>query len=290
MGTRRDFIINTSLATTAVLALPSLAFKSANKEIGLQLYTLRNELPKGVATVLAKVAMAGYTTVETYGFSIKDQFWGMSAVELKKMLDKNGLKCVSGHYGLGSFLADGNTAELMAAIEAAKVLNCQYITIPWIDDALRKNGEAYKKIATRLNLAGKLCKSAGLKLAYHNHDFEFEKFDGITGYEILLEETDKNLVDFEMDLYWVFRSGNDPLRLFTENPERFKLWHVKDMDKLNQDLNTEIGSGRIDFKAIFKQAKQSGMHYFFVEQENNFKINSLEGISTSRDYMAKELI
>jgi sugar phosphate isomerase/epimerase len=234
--------------------------------------------------------MAGYTTVETYGFSIKDQFWGLSAFELKKIVDANGLKCVSGHYGLGSFLVDGNTVELMAAIEAAKILNSQYITISWIDASLRKSGEAYKKIATGLNQAGKLCKSAGLKLAYHNHDFEFEQFDGITGYEILLKETDTNLVDFEMDLYWVVRSGNDPLRLFAQYPGRFKLWHVKDMDKSDHSLNAEIGSGSIDFKTIFKQTKQAGMQYIFVEQENNFKINSLEGIKSSCDFVTKELI
>ena len=272
MITRRNFIVTTGLATTAVLARPSLAFSMSKKEIGLQLYTLRDELPKDVKGTLQKVAKAGYSTVETYGFSTKDQFWGFAPKELKKILDDNGLKAVSGHYNLGSFLYDGNTAEVSAAIEAAKTVESEFLTISWVDEPFRRNIEDYKKIAERLNQAAKMCKEAGLKLAYHNHDFEFERHNGVTGFEILLKETDKDLVFFELDLYWVIHSGNDPLKLFKENQGRFKMWHVKDKDKKNNDLNTEVGSGTIDFKALFGEAKQSGMVHFFVEQENNLSL------------------
>jgi len=287
MITRRNFIINTSLAAATVLALPSLAFTMYKKEIGLQLYTLRDELPKDIKSTLEKVAKAGYKTVETYGFSIKDQFWGLSPIELKKILDANNLKAPSGHYNLGSFLYDGNLEEVKAAIEAAQILKNEYLTVPWVDEPFRND---FHKIAVRLNEAGKMCAAAGLKLAYHNHDFEFQKHNGITGYEILLKETDQDLVSFELDLYWVVRSGNDPIKLFRENPGRFKLWHVKDMDKVNPALNTEIGSGSVDFKTIFKEVKQSGMKYFFVEQENNYNPNAFEAIKTSCDFILKELI
>ncbi|URM38895.1 sugar phosphate isomerase/epimerase family protein [Flavobacterium anhuiense] len=290
MISRRNFIVTTGLAATAVLASPSFALTMNKKEIGLQLYTLRDELPKDVKGTLEKVAKAGYTTVETYGFSIKDQFWGLTPKELKKILDDNGLKAVSGHYNLGSFLYDRNTAELIAAIEAAKVLKNEFLTVPWIDEPFRRSIEDYKKIAARVNEAAKMCKKAGLKLAYHNHDFEFKKYDGVTGYEILLKETDKDLVYFELDLYWVVHSGNDPLKLFKENPGRFKMWHVKDKDKNNNDLNTEVGSGTIDFKPFFSDAKQSGMVHFFVEQENNFASNSFNSIQTSCDFISKNLI
>ncbi|EJL66515.1 sugar phosphate isomerase/epimerase family protein [Flavobacterium sp. CF136] len=290
MTSRRNFIKNSGLAVVSVLALPSLAFNMNKKEIGLQLYTLRDELPKNVKDVLEKVASAGFTTVETYGFSIKDQFWGLSAIELKKILDENNLKAISGHYGIGSFLADGNTTELEAAINAAKILKSKYLTIPWVDPPFRSNIDDYKKIAARLNEAGRMCQKADIKLAYHNHDFEFENYNGITGYNILLKETDQDLVYFEMDLYWVVRSGKDPLQLFRENPGRFKMWHVKDMDILKPVLNTEVGSGSIDFKPIFKEAKLAGMKYFFVEQENNFAVNSFESIKTSCDFISKNLI
>lgn len=290
MTSRRNFIKNSSLAVVSVLALPSLAFNMNKKEIGLQLYTLRDKLQKNVKDVLEKVASAGFTTVETYGFSIKDQFWGLSAIELKKILDENNLKAISGHYGIGSFLADGNTTELEAAINAAKILKSEYLTIPWVDPPFRSNIDDYKKIAARLNEAGRMCQKADIKLAYHNHDFEFENYNGITGYDILLKETNQDLVYFEMDLYWVVRSGKDPLQLFRENPGRFKMWHVKDMDKLKPVLNTEVGSGSIDFKPIFKEAKLAGMKYFFVEQENNFAVNSFESIKTSCDFISKNLI
>ncbi|UWY30436.1 sugar phosphate isomerase/epimerase [Flavobacterium sp. TR2] len=290
MISRRNFIVTTGLATTAVLASPSFALSMNKKEIGLQLYTLREELPKDVKGTLEKVAKAGYTTVETYGFSIKDQFWGLTPQELKKILDDNGLKAVSGHYNLGSFLYDGNTAELIAAIEAAKVLKNEFLTVPWVDEPFRRSIEDCKKIVFRVNEAAKMCKKAGLKLAYHNHDFEFQKHNGATGFDVLLKETDKDLVYFELDLYWVVHSGNDPLKLFKENPGRFKMWHVKDKDRKNSDLNTEVGSGTIDFKPFFAAAKQSGMIHFFVEQENNFASNSFESIKSSCDFISKNLI
>jgi sugar phosphate isomerase/epimerase len=290
MVTRRNFIINASLATTAVLALPSLAFTMDKKEIGLQLYTLRDELPKNVKATLEKVAAAGFTTVETYGYSIKDQFWGFSPIELKRILDINGLKAVSGHYNLGGFLADGNTTELKAAIKAAKILKSEYLTVPWVDEPFRKNINDYKVLAKRLNDAAKIGADSGLKLAYHNHDFEFQKHDGITGYEILLSETDKNLVYFELDLYWAIHSGNDPVILFNQNPGRFKMWHVKDIDKINSALNSEVGSGTIDFKTIFHQVKQSGMKHFFVQQENNYNTNPFESIKRSCDFIVKNLV
>ncbi|MDN3672272.1 sugar phosphate isomerase/epimerase [Flavobacterium branchiarum] len=290
MISRRNFIINTGMATATVCLIPSFAFALNKRAIGLQLYTLRNELPNDVKGTLEKVAQAGYTAVELYGFSIKDQFWGLSSEELKKLLDANGLKAVSGHYSLGTFFYDGNTTELEAAIKAAKVLKSEYITVPWLDESLRRSVDDYKKIASLLNKAGGICKKAGLKLAYHNHDFEFKKYDNITGYEILLKETDRNLVYFEMDLYWVVYSKINQIELFRQNPGRFAMWHVKDMDKSDATLNTEIGSGSIDFKSIFEEAKLSGMKHFFVEQETNYMPNEIASIKTSCEFIVKELI
>ncbi len=105
-----------------------------------------------------------------------------------------------------------------------------------------------------------------------------------------MNETDKNLVDFEMDLYWVVRSGNDPLQLFKKYPGRFPMWHVKDMDKVNPDWNAEIGTGTIDFKSIFAQAKLSGMKRFFLEHESNYKPNPIESAVKSFNYIKKNLI
>ena len=290
MISRRNFIISSGVAVTAAWLLPSFACNPSSKKVGLQLYSLRDRIGDNVKLILEQVAKAGYNTVETYGFSIKDKFWALSPKDLQNALSDNGLIATSGHYGLGSYLADGNTDELIAAIEAAGTLKSEYLTVPYLDASLRSNLDDYKKIAEKLNKAGEMCKKTGLKLAYHNHNFEFDAMDNTNGYETLLKETDKNLVDFEMDLYWVARAGKIPAQLFKEHPGRFKLWHVKDMDKKNPNLNTEVGNGRIDFKPIFAKAKEAGMEHIFVEQENNYYPNELDSIKTSCDYIKKDLI
>lgn len=287
---RRTFLINSGLALGAIALAPSLAFSIKNKNIGLQLYSLRETFPTNVKLVLEQVAKAGYKEVETYGFSAKNGFFGTSISDFKSILADNGLKSPSGHYDLGTFIKDGNSDVLKKTIEAANILGNQYVTIPWLEESLRKSADDYKKIALKINEAAEICKESGLKLAYHNHAFEFTSFEGTTGYDILLGETDKKLVDFELDLYWVVRSGNDPLQLFKKNPGRFTMWHVKDMDQNNPDKNTEIGNGSIDFKSIFAEAKLSGVKHFFVEQETNYVPNPIESVKTSCQYVSKLLI
>ncbi|MET0569861.1 MAG: sugar phosphate isomerase/epimerase [Pedobacter agri] len=290
MLSRKSFMISSCLAIATLLLAPSFACIAQKKAVGLQLYSLRVDLPKDLKGTIEKVGKAGFSQVETYGFSIKDQFWGLTPIEFKKLLAANGLTAVSNHFSLGSYLSDGNTSELKASIAAAKVLGSKYVTIPYLDQSIRKTAADYKKIAAKINVAAKMCKDAGLRLAYHNHDFEFEKFGETTGYQILLNETDKNLVDFELDLYWVARSGNDPLKLFKQNPGRFTMWHVKDMDKTNPELNAEVGTGSIDWKPIFAAAKLSGMKYFFVEHETNYKPNPIESVAASCDYIKKNIL
>lgn len=287
---RRDFIINGGLALGALAIVPSLAFSAKPKKIGLQLYTLRDQFSKDVKGVLEHVAKLGFKEVETYGYSNETGFFGTSPKDFKKILTDNGLKAPSGHYDFKSLIKDNNSDFLKASIQCANVLGSEYIVIPWLEEDLRNNLDDYKRIAQKANEAAVLCKQSGLKLAYHNHDFEFNKHGNQTGYDILLEETDKKLVDFELDLYWAVRSGYDPLQLFRANPGRFTMWHVKDMDKSNSEWNTEIGKGSIDFKAIFAEAKLSGMQHFFVEQETNYSPNPDDSIKTSWDYVSKQLI
>lgn len=260
------------------------------KDLGLQLYSLRELLPQDVKGTLQKVAQAGYTQVELYGFNIKNQFWGLKPIEIKKILEEYQLKPISGHFNMTPYFEDGSTAELKAAIDAAKILGLKYVTIPWIEPNRRNSAEDYKTIAKRLNYAGQLCKNAGLKLAYHNHDFEFIKYGNETGWDILLKNTDKKLVNFELDIYWVIRSGLQPYDLFKANPGRYVMWHIKDMDKADHTLNAEVGSGTIDYKAIFKQAKLSGMKYFFVEHESNYKPDMIGSITQSCNYMKEQIL
>ncbi|MBZ4043268.1 sugar phosphate isomerase/epimerase family protein [Flavobacterium hibisci] len=287
---RRDFIINSGLVLGALAIAPSLAFSAKPKNIGLQLYTLREDFSKNVKGVLEHVSKSGYKEVETYGFSADKGFFGTSAKDFKKILTDNGLKAPSGHYDFNSFIKDNNADFLKACIEGANQLGSEYITVPYLDEQLRSDLDSYKRIAQKINEAAVLCKQSGLKLAYHNHDFEFKKHGNQTGYDILLQETDKKLVDFELDLYWVVRSGNDPLQMFKANPGRFTMWHVKDMDKSKAEWNTEVGEGSINFKDIFAQAKLSGMQHFFVEQETNYSPNPMESVKTSSEFVSKNLI
>ncbi|MET4141209.1 sugar phosphate isomerase/epimerase [Pedobacter sp. UYP1] len=275
-----------------ILFFTGIATSNAQKrkDVGLQLYSLRELMSKDVQGTLQKVSTAGYTEVELYGFSIKDQFWGLKPVELKNILDRNHLKPISGHFNMTPYFKTGEQAELKAAIAAAKILGLKYVTIPWLNPDVRTSAADYRTTAKRLNYIGQLCKNAGLKLAYHNHDFEFIKYGNETGMDILLKNTDKKLVNFEMDIYWVIRSGIQPYTLFKANPGRFVMWHIKDMDKSDPHLNAEVGSGTIDYKDIFKHAKLSGMKYFFVEHETNYKPDMIGSITQSCTFIKDQIL
>ncbi|WP_432713357.1 TIM barrel protein [Pedobacter sp.] len=290
MNSRRDFLKQASLAAAGAFLIPGFACgKSPKKQIGIQLYSLRNELPKDPKGVIRKVAAAGFKEVETYGYSIKDKFWGLTPAEFNNLLKETGLKAPSGHYGMDKFFTDGSTEELKSYIDAAQATGGEYITVPYLGDHLRKDLDGFKKVAAGLNTAAELCKASGLKLAYHNHDFEFKPYGDTNGYQVMLKETDPKLVQFEIDLYWIFRSGNDPLKLFTEYPGRFPMWHVKDMDKVNPKINTEVGSGSINFQKVFESTKLAGLKYPFLEQEN-FSMDPFESIQKSYNYINTKLV
>ena len=293
MHSRRSFLKQAGIATAGVLLFPSLASFAGSgkvKKVGIQLYTLRDLLPKDVKGVIGQIAAAGYKEVETYGYNPQSGFWGLSPKEFKTLLKANGLTAVSGHVSIDKFIKDGDTVDLKANIEALKIIGAEYLVVPWLGEDLRNSADDYKKIAARLNQAAELCKAAGLKLAYHNHDFEFTKYGDTTGYDILLAETSPKLVKFELDLYWAVHSGNDPVALFEKHPGRFPMWHVKDMDKANRDLNTEVGKGSIDYKRIFASASTSGMKHFFVEHENNYKPDEIGSIKESFQYIQQNLL
>lgn len=289
MNSRRTFIKQAGIAAAGVLVMPSFACSAPAKTIGLQLYSLREQLPKDVHGTIVKIAQAGYKEVETYGYSVKNKFWGLEPKAFKSLLTENGLTAPSGHYSIDGFILDGNADELKTYIEAANAIDSKYIVVPYLGDSLRKTADDWKKVAARLNEASALCKKSGLKLGYHNHNFEFDKVGDTTGYEILLKETDPKLVQFEMDIYWVVRSGNDPVKLFTDHPGRFPMWHVKDMDKTDNTINTEVGSGTIDFKKLYGSAKLAGLQHLIVEQEN-FSLDPYVSIKQSADYIKKEIL
>ncbi|OKS85575.1 sugar phosphate isomerase/epimerase family protein [Mucilaginibacter polytrichastri] len=286
MTTRRAFLTQAGLFATGALLMPKLTSAKIEGKVGLQLYSLREQLPKDPKGVIAKIAQAGYKEVETYGYSKEHGFFGLSAQEFGKLLKANGLTTPSGHYNMDSLFAEGKFGELDEAIEAAQLTGQQYVTIPYLNEKFRKTAADLKAVAAKVNLAAERAKRAGLKVAYHNHDFEFANIEGTSLYEVLAKET---TIALEMDLYWAVRSNQDPIKWFEKYPGRFRMVHVKDMDKAEPELNTEVGKGSIDFKKIFAKAKLAGIKHYIVEQEN-FKIDPYLSITESSKYLRNVLL
>jgi sugar phosphate isomerase/epimerase len=233
------------------------------------------------------IAAAGYGDVETYG----GQFFGFEPKAFRALLKQNNLISRSGHYGMDKFLLnDGPADDVKKMIGNAKGVGQQYLTVSSFSHQNVKTTDDYKRVAERFNKAGEICNSNGIKLGYHNHNTEFDPLNGgVSGYDVLLKETDPKLLKMELDLYWAVRGGQDPVEMFKKHPGRFELWHVKDMDKEKTNRNTEIGNGSIDFKKIFANAKLSGMKYFYMEQEN-FDMDPNESIKKSASYIRQTLL
>ncbi len=286
---RRTFLKQSVTLSAGLMAMPSMAWET-DRLVGLQLYTLRDVVTKDVAGTFSKIAAACYGEVEMFGLTKGNTFFGLPVSKIAALLKENNLRSPGGHYMPEDFLFNnGNGDDVKNLCDVAHQLSNDYIIIPWMSEERRKNIDQYKALAERLNKAGEIVKAAGLQLAYHNHDFEFADLGGQHGYEILLKNTDTNLLKMEMDLYWVVRAGYNPIDLFKEQPGRFHLWHVKDMNKKDATQNTEVCNGSIDFTKIFKAAKLAGTRHFIVEQENNYAPDYYGSIASSSKAVKKLL-
>jgi sugar phosphate isomerase/epimerase len=277
---RRQFIQQTSLVSAAFLISSGDYFKMS-KNVGIQLYTLRDLISKDPRGVIQKVAAIGYKELESFGYN-NGKYFGLTAKEFADVVKQNNLTHPSGHYGLATL------STWDQAIEDAITAGQKYMVLAYLAENDRKTIDDYKKHAASFNTAGEKCKKAGLQFAYHNHDFEFKDMNGQMGYDVLMKETDPKLVKFEMDIYWVSKAGHDPMQLFKQHPKRFPLWHVKDMDNTEKKSFTEVGNGVIDFKKIFSKAKDAGMEHFFVEQD--VSADPMASIATSYKYIESSLV
>jgi len=298
---RREFLSTTLTTVTAATILGSrfsfAATQHRAEHIGVQLYTVRDAMQQDMDGTLGKVAAIGYKEVELAGFSMDDgkvTYFGHSPQDLKASLDRHGLDAISTHVNYKSL----NEENFPKVLEASHVLGHKYIVNPWIDDDVRKQPDGWKLAAASFNRAGKASKDSGFQFAYHNHWFEWFPVNGKLPYDILLQETDPNLVKMEMDLCWIVIAGQDPVKYFDRYPGRFPLVHVKDMKKLpkvdpsgNQDFGdsladmTEVGSGVIDWKRIFAHADKAGIKYYIVEHDK--PKDAFESIKVSYEYMRK---
>lgn len=289
MNARRNFLKQSALLTTGLAMNPN-EFLRKQTMIGIQLYTLRDDISKDVKGVIGKVAAAGYKEVETFGLN-NEKFFGLTVKDFAELLKSHNVKSPSGHYMPSDMLFNnGNGDDVKKLCDVGHTLGHQYIVIPYLEEGRRKTIDQYKALAERMNKAGEICKSANLQLGYHNHDFEFMEIDGQRGYDILMNNTDKDLLKLELDLYWVVRAGLDPIDLFEKQPGRFNMVHIKDMDKADKTLNTEIGNGSIDFKRIINKSALGGIKHYYLEQENNYVPDTSTSIVKSFSFIRKKLL
>ena len=243
--------------------------------VGLQLYTVRTLMQQDVERTLALVAAAGYTLVETAGM------YNRPAAALRALLERNGLRSSSGHYPL-------EQVESGAAFSTAKAMGQEFVVLPSLPVAVRGSLSAYSELADRFNRIGERARAAGLRFAYHNHSFEFDTFGGtVPAYDTLLARTDPALVSFELDAYWAYKAGYDPIRYMKRHPGRFTLLHAKDGTASPERAIVDVGKGVIDFRALFGIAREAGLRYAFVEHDQ--PVDPLASIRSSHDHLAQLL-
>ena len=234
------------------------------KNIGLQLYSIRDSIRKNVPAAIEKVAKMGYTFVEPAGYA-NGKIYGMDPAEFKALCEKNGMKVLSTHVGqqrpTNKAAWDKTMAWWDQCIDAHIVAGAKYIVQSSMGNDAYKSLDSLKKWCAYFNSVGEKCNAKGLRFGYHNHSNEFTTvLDSQTVYDFMVKNTDPKKIMFEMDLYWCVEGKKNPVDYFNKYPGRFELWHIKD--------EKEIGaSGKMDFKSIWAAAKVSGMKYGVVEVE-----------------------
>jgi sugar phosphate isomerase/epimerase len=274
---RREFIKLSGALAVGSFLLPKCTSSTTSKlnNVGVQLYSVRAEMLADPIGTLKRLAQIGYKQIES-ARSEKGNYYGLKPKEIKKVLGDLGMTLRSGHVHIDE--------AWQQSIDAAAEAGQEYLicsTMPSEGQTV----ENYARVADTFSKAGEDCKKSNIIFGYHNHDYEFEKENGQVLYDVLLQKTDPSLVKMELDLGWVFVTGNDPLAYFEKYPGRFPLWHLKDMDKAKKQ-STEFGKGQLNIKGMLENAKKSGMKYFFVEQEE-YTNNAFESLQQDYDYLMK---
>jgi sugar phosphate isomerase/epimerase len=259
MISRRNFLISSA----AVLAAQRALRADAPRPLGVQLYTLRNQVKRHLPDVLAAIHQMGYEEVETY-WDVYDH----PAAELKRMINDHGLRVPSGHFDYG---------KIESSLDYASALGVDYMICPILPDSMQTSLDGFKQAAEQLNKWGEQVQKRNVRFGFHNHNYEFRKFGDTTGFDTLMSQTDPNLVCLEMDCYWITQAGQDPVQMFNRLGSRIRMLHLKDRKPgypPTQTLNsaaehmTPVGTGTIDWKAILEAARQNGVQHLFVEQDS----------------------
>jgi len=276
MPSRRDFLLQSTIFTTGTLLLPSYTYASdITQHFGVQLYSFRNEMAKDAIGTLKQIASLGFKEIET-ARSQKGHYYGLGPAEMKSVCEDLNMNLKSGHVHLD----DKWQQTMEEAVESGQ----EYL----ICSSMPSQGQTvdnYKKVAEEFNKAGEACKKLNLKFGYHNHEYEFESENSQVLYDVLLNNTEADLVHMELDLGWVIVAGKDPLDYFKKYPGRFPLWHLKDMD-MDKKESTEFGKGGLDIPAMMAHKEDSGVKHIFIEQEE-YEKNPLESMKHNMAFLKK---
>lgn len=290
---RRSFLRTTAATSISLGSTGSLLAALApdnvyRKNIGIQLYTLRDALTKDAAGTLKAVAAAGYKQVELYGFP--------NCQPLIDGAKDAGLAINSAHFEWDSVVnpKDEGMSDFKKTLDRAKELGLSHLVIPYLQDGNRKTLDDYKKVAANANKAAALCKEAGIQLSYHNHAFEFQPKDGgKCGYDVFIEDFSPDM-HFEVDVFWIKVGGREPSELITKLTGRVSQLHLKDLKKgtkvpdfgsLPQDSFKELGNGMIPMEPIIEAAGKAGVKHCHVEQD--FSPHPMDSIKESVVYLGK---
>jgi sugar phosphate isomerase/epimerase len=269
------------------MILPMAGGAAAGIErLGVQLYTVRDALPKDFDGTLAKIAAIGFKEVEFAGYA------GRSPAQVRDALKQQGLSAPAAHVDYPSL-----GEKWPQVLEAAATIGHTHLVNPWIDESIRKQPDSWKRIAETFNRAGEASRKARIQFAYHNHHFEFAPVNGVLPFDMLLQACDPELVKFELDLCWIAVAGRDPLDYFARHPGRFPLVHVKGLakkpaegaaapiDRVLADI-TDVGAqDTIDWPRIFARSSQAGIRHYFVEHD--VPKSAFDSLKASYDYVSK---
>ncbi|MDD9960080.1 MAG: sugar phosphate isomerase/epimerase [Gammaproteobacteria bacterium] len=252
---RRRFLRESTLSLAALATPLSITVAQSRRveRIGLQLYTLRNEMAQDFEGTLEKLAELGFKEMQFAGYH------GRSPADVRRILDRLGLTSPAAHVGLNLLREDVDRE-----IEIAGEIGQHYMVVPSLPGDERTLAD-YERHAEALNEYGRRAKEAGLSIGYHNHSFEFEVQNNEIGYNYLLNLTDPDLVAFELDLFWAVNANANPIEIFENNPGRFPMVHVKDRNDAGEMV--DVGRGVIDFAEIFSHSDTAGIKHYFVEHD-----------------------
>ena len=278
LGLKGVFLI--TLITLLVQGFTKFDLEPKEKFIGLQLYSVREEMKSDPRGTVTKVGEMGYKFVETAGYN-DGKFYGMTPMEFKELCEVSGMKFLGSHTGQ-NVPSEENWDSTMAwwdtAIEAHAEAGVIWIVQPSMDKVGYESLDGLKQYIKYFNTVGEKCKKKGIKFGYHNHDKEFTtEFEGKPVYDWMLELIDPKYVMFQLDLYWIDQGGKNASDYFDKYPKRFMLWHIKDKEELG-------ASGEMDFNSIFAEKKKSGLKYGIVEVEE-YNFEPMVSVKKSLDYM-----